>query len=150
MITDLLTNPMMTWVFNWLLHSTLLFGGIYLFEAIRPKTAPKTREYLWRAALVLSFISASLVTNGVLLNPYTQVQVASYESGVSTPQSVQGTPRVMETATLDVAPVSPPTGLPDVTVDVRGQSENNIRQYIPELILLFWGLIVSFLLVRFL
>ena len=150
MITDLLTNPVMTWVFNWVLHSTLLLGGVYFFEKVRPKTAPKTREYLWRAALILSFVSASLVTNGVLLNPYTQVEVASFRSENSNPQAVQETPNVVQPSVVIIAPLSLPNPPSDVTVDVRGQSENNIRQYVPELILLFWGLIASFLLVRFL
>ncbi len=64
-MTTQLTYPALLWLLNWLLHSSLLLSAAWLFETLKPNSAPRLREWLWRVALVFSLVSASAATLGL-------------------------------------------------------------------------------------
>ena len=79
MITQLLAHPILAWATTWLVHSTLLLGGVYLFERLRPHSAPRLREHLWRVAVFISLISASAVSFDFASYPAKRFEITQVE-----------------------------------------------------------------------
>ena len=152
MMNNLFAHPASAWVLTWVLHSTILLGSVVLFEWFKPHSAPKLREYLWRLGLVMSFVSATVVTSGVFSSPLGQVELERPTvAATAAPVIPKAAPLVaLRSVSIDRqgTPRTVLVPMADTQTDVRGRTPA-IKRYIPEMILLFWGLIVSFLMVRF-
>jgi beta-lactamase regulating signal transducer with metallopeptidase domain len=57
---DDLTTALSAWLVTYLLHSTLLLGGAWLFSATVRRAADEIREAVWKAALVGGVVTATL------------------------------------------------------------------------------------------
>lgn len=49
------------WGLTYLVHSTLLIAGVWLFDRLRPRLRDETRELLWRGALAGGFVTSMIV-----------------------------------------------------------------------------------------
>lgn len=59
-IDDIASYPSLLWLLTWLIHSTALFSAVWLFEHLRPASAPQLLEFLWKLAIVASLVSATV------------------------------------------------------------------------------------------
>ena len=73
---DLLVHLASIWLLNYLVHSTLLLGGVWLLTRLRP-WSPSVREVLWKTALLGSLVTATVPTTGWGLGASWSVPVGS-------------------------------------------------------------------------
>lgn len=52
--------PLFAWFASYLLCSTVLLGGVWLFLRMRPSCGPSLREGLWKGAVVLAVLTATV------------------------------------------------------------------------------------------
>ena len=65
-MTGGLTTTLLLWLGAYALHSTLLMGGVWLFERVWKRASPALLGTLWRAALVAGAVTASLQASGMI------------------------------------------------------------------------------------
>ena len=148
MIAQLLAHPILAWATTWLVHSTLLLGGVYLFERLRPHSAPRLREHLWRVAVFISLISASAVSFDFASYPAKRFEITQVEV---TPGEIDTEPAV---AVPPRAPAGDSRAEPSAVAPTpEAAAENGVEfgkviKPSPAWILFAWGLIAALLFVR--
>jgi hypothetical protein len=65
-MTNELSVAVWLWLVTYTLHSSLLLGGVWLFERLRRDASPALRETLWRAALFGALATATLQSSGLV------------------------------------------------------------------------------------
>ncbi len=148
MTAQWLGHPILAWATTWLVHSTLLLGAVWLFEILRPHSAPRLREHLWRIAVFISLISASAVSFDFASYPTKRFEITQVEV---MPGEIKTDPaRALPAPPLPDGwqPASPAVTLkPDAAAEHGVESSNAIKPS-PAWILVAWGLIAALLFVR--
>ena len=150
MMVQWLAHPFLAWATTWLFHSTLLLGAVWLFERLRPHSAPRLREHLWRVAIFVSLISASAVSSDFASYPTTRFEITQIDVP---PGEIETEPKPAR-----VAPTPPiadgwQPGSPAVTVNPDVVAEDgvgfgNAFRPSPVWVLFVWGAIAALLFIR--
>jgi beta-lactamase regulating signal transducer with metallopeptidase domain len=134
-MSDTLPILVVSWLGTYALHSTLILGGVWLFERCRRESSPSLREALWRTGMLAAIVTASLQTSGIVRPKLGQLEITvdssisnqatSEEWRPSRPQFLADPPRGVDTgrALRNQPSVSPESGsVPPSSVDQSGPS----------------------------
>jgi beta-lactamase regulating signal transducer with metallopeptidase domain len=78
MVADrlVLVLPLLAWIATYLVHSTGLFGGVWLYLRLFPKCGPAWREVLWKGALLGGIVTASVQSAGAVPQPFGELPLS--------------------------------------------------------------------------
>lgn len=81
--------PASTWLVTYLLHSTFLYGAVWLIDALEVLRRPAAREPLWRAALIGAIVTATVQSAGFVERaPLVAPRIAATYVAPAEPRSV--------------------------------------------------------------
>jgi len=114
-MNEWLSLPPLAWLANYLLHSTVLLGSVWLLDVTGVLRDNRTREFAWRVALAGALVTATLHTflPGISLSGEPRLPMLSV---VGNPQITEQTNAITNTAAqvsephVAPMPVKPPVG----------------------------------------